>query len=124
MLHTQEIWEWNEYHTDDAKYWIVAYGSAARAARGAVETLRNSKIKVGLIDLKTIWPFPDIPLKQITEKTKIKIAFVAENNMGQLIHPIKEALPQNIKIMGINRYDGHSLDPYKIVQIVKEEIYA
>ena len=124
MLHTQEIWEWNEYHTDDAKYLIIAYGSAARAARGAIETLRNSKIKVGLIDLKTIWPFPDIPLKQIAEKTKIKIAFVAENNMGQLIHPVKEALPQNIKIMGINRYDGHSLDPYKIVQIVKEEIYA
>ena len=44
--------------------------------------------------------------------------------MGQLIHPAREALPKNIKIMGINRYDGHSLDPYKIVQIVKEEIYA
>ncbi len=43
MLHTQEIWEWDEYYTEDAKFLIIAYGSAARAARGAVETLRNKK---------------------------------------------------------------------------------
>lgn len=124
MLHTQDIWEWQEYHTADAKYLMIAYGSAARAARGAVETLRNNRIRIGLVALKTVWPFPDLPLEQIAKKTKLKMAFVAENNMGQLIHPVKEVLSGKIKIMGINRYDGHSLDPYKIVQIVKEEIYA
>ncbi|MCP4714773.1 MAG: 2-oxoacid:acceptor oxidoreductase subunit alpha, partial [Deltaproteobacteria bacterium] len=124
MLHCQEIWEWNEYHTEDAKYLLVAYGSAARAARGAVETLRNKRIKAGLIDLKTIWPFPYRPLQQIAERAKTKMVFVAENNMGQLIHPVREALPQSIEAHNIKRYDGHALDPYEIVQIVKENINA
>ncbi len=124
MMHCQDIWNWKEHYTEDAKYLIVAYGSAARAARGAVETLRNRRIRVGLIDLKTIWPFPYRPLPQIAEKAKTKRVFVAENNMGQLIHPVREALPQNIKVHGIRRYDGYSLDPYEIVQLVKEKIYA
>jgi 2-oxoglutarate ferredoxin oxidoreductase subunit alpha len=124
IMHRQEIWEWHEHHTQDAKYLIIAYGSAARAARGAVETLRNKRIKAGLIDLKTVWPFPYRPLAQIAEKAKSKLIFVAENNMGQLIHPVREALPHTIKVHGINRYDGHSLDPYEIVQLVKEKIYA
>jgi 2-oxoglutarate ferredoxin oxidoreductase subunit alpha len=124
MMHCQEIWELQEHYTQDAKYLIVAYGSAARAARGAVETLRNRRIKAGLVDLKTIWPFPSRPLAQIAEKAKSKVIFVAENNMGQLIHPVREAFNHNIKIRGINRYDGHSLDPYEIVQLVKEKVYA
>ncbi len=123
-MHCQEIWNWNEYYTEDAKYLIVAYGSAARAARGAVETLRNKRVKAGLIDLKTIWPFPDRVLQQIAERAGLKMVMVAENNMGQLIHPVREVLPHTIAVRGINRYDGHALDPYEIVQTVKEEIYA
>lgn len=124
MLHCQEIWEWQEHYTEDSKYLIVAYGSAARAARGSVETLRNKRIKAGLLDLKNIWPFPYRPVMQIAKKAKTKVVFVAENNMGQLIHPIREALPHTIAVYGINRYDGHPLDPYGIVQFVKEKIYA
>ena len=124
MMHTQEIWEWREHYTEDARYLLVAYGSAARAARGAVETLRNQRIKAGLMILKTIWPFPFQPLARIARKAKLKKVLVAENNMGQLIHPVREALPHTVAVRGINRYDGHSLDPYEIVHLVKEEINA
>ncbi len=124
LTHCQEIWNFQEYYTDDVKYLIVAYGSAARAARGAVENLRRKKIKAGLIDLKTIWPFPDTPLIKITNNNHIKSIIVAENNMGQLIHTIKEVLPSTMKIASVNRYDGHPLEPQEIINAVKEEIYA
>jgi len=124
MMHCQEIWEWNEYHTKDAKYLIVAFGSAARAARGAVETMRNTRIKAGLIALKTIWPFPYRVLANMAREAKTKMVFVVENNMGQLIHPVREALPHTIAVNTISRYDGHCLDPYEIVHKIKEEIYA
>ncbi len=123
-LHSQEIWEYNEYHTEDAKYLVIAYGSGARAARGAVENLRNRRIKAGLVDLKTIWPFPYMPLTKIAEKGGAKAVFVAENNMGQLVHTVREAIPRNIPVHGVNRYDGNPLDPFEIVDIIKENIYA
>ena len=122
--HCQEIWKMIEYYTDDAEHLIIAYGSAARSARGAVESLRNRDIKAGLIDLKTIWPFPDLLIKRITEKINLKTVFVAENSMGQLIHPIQEIFGHPVNVFGINRYDGHALDPYEIIDQVKENIYA
>ncbi|RKZ26308.1 2-oxoacid:acceptor oxidoreductase subunit alpha [bacterium] len=124
LKHKREIWQLREHYTEDAKYIIIAYGSAARAARGAVESLRLKKTKAGLIDLKSIWPFPDEPIKEILDRCNIKSVIVAENNMGQLIHPVREMLGGSVKIASVNRYDGHPLEPQEIINVVKEEIYA
>ncbi len=124
LTHRQSIWDWEEHYTDDAKYLIVAYGSAARAARGAVEALRHRKVKAGLVDLKTIWPFPYEPICKIVKDARFKVVVVAENNMGQLVHPIREALPKSVRIVQANRYDGHPLEPSQIIDVVKEEIHG
>ena len=122
--HSQELWQWRTWHLDDARYLLVAYGSAARAARGAVESLRNRRVKAGLLELQTIWPFPEQPLRDIVRSSGARHVFVAENNMGQLIHPVRESLAHSVAVTGINRYDGHALDPYAIARAVKEKIYA
>jgi 2-oxoglutarate ferredoxin oxidoreductase subunit alpha len=122
LMHCQEIWDYREHYTEDARYLLIAYGSAARAARGAVESLRKNRIKAGLIDLKTVWPFPHMPISQIAEKAKTRHVFVVENNMGQLIHPVKETIINKGKVFGINRYDGHTINPYEIINFVKEKI--
>ncbi len=120
--HKHDIWDVKEYHTKDCKYLIVAYGSAARAARGALEHLRKFRINVGIIELKTVWPFPDELVAKAAAHAKAVI--VAENNMGQLIHPVRECLRSNIHVVGANRYDGHPIEPEEIIAAVKEEIYG
>jgi len=120
MSKRHEIWDWNEYYTSDAKQLIVGYGSAARAARGAVEILRKDGVKTGFLELKTIWPFPDEPL--LSAAKNAEHVLVAENNMGQLIHPVREAFTNDMKITGFNRYDGHALEPEQIVHAIKEEL--
>jgi len=121
VVHRQEIWDWKEYYTADAKILIVAYGSAARAARGAVEHLRRKRFKAGFLELKSIWPFPDGPL--LSAAKHAKYVFVAENSMGQLVHPVKEVLAgTHIRVVSVTRYDGHPLEPAQIVHAIKEEI--
>jgi len=121
-IHKQEIWDWKEYRISDAKYLIVAYGSAARAARGALAILRKHRIKAGFLEMKSIWPFLDAPL--VAAAKNVKYVFVAENNMGQLVHSVRETLPHTKKVISINRYDGHPLEPEQIVHSIKEEIYG
>ncbi len=122
MKHREEIWDWKEYYIDGARCVVVAYGSAARAARGAIETLKVQNVPTGLMELKTIWPFPYEPLAQIVERSGASVVIVAENNMGQMIHMVREALPHDIKVLGCNRYDGHPLEPDQIVEAVKEAL--
>ncbi|HEX7573463.1 MAG TPA: 3-methyl-2-oxobutanoate dehydrogenase subunit VorB, partial [Bacteroidota bacterium] len=46
------------FHTEDAEYLIVAYGLAARIAKGAVEMARAQGIRAGLLRPVTLYPYP------------------------------------------------------------------
>ena len=68
---------------DDALYAVIAFGSAARSAMSAVRKARDRGMRVGLLKLKTLWPFPGHHVQEIA--TKVKGILVAELNMGQEI---------------------------------------
>ena len=51
------------YMTEDAEVLLVACNTPARAAKGAVKSLRDMGIKAGLFRPITIWPFPVEQLK-------------------------------------------------------------
>ncbi len=75
------------YHTDDAEWLIVAYGTAARIARKAVDRLRAEGIKAGLFRPLSLWPFPDRELHELAEKAG-KVLTV-EMSLGQLVEDVK-----------------------------------
>ncbi|MBI4644570.1 MAG: 2-oxoacid:acceptor oxidoreductase subunit alpha, partial [Deltaproteobacteria bacterium] len=56
--HFHEIMMVKEELTEDAEVLVIAYGSAARAAKRAVKEAREKGIKAGLLQLVTLWPFP------------------------------------------------------------------
>ncbi len=55
---TQEEARWESYCTEDAELVLVAYGTTARIAKDAVDKARKKGLKLGLIRLITLWPFP------------------------------------------------------------------
>lgn len=78
-------------HTDDCDHLVVCYGSVARTAKEAVEELRaESGLKIGLIRLITLWPFPEERIRSLI--SRVDKVFVPEMNLGMMIHPVKEAL--------------------------------
>ena len=52
---------WSETECEDAEIVITAYGTPARIALTALETLRAEGLKVGLFRPITLWPFPEEP---------------------------------------------------------------
>ena len=55
---------------DDAELVIVAYGTAARIAKGAIKRLRSQGMKVGLFRPITLWPFPELKLRTLSAKSQ------------------------------------------------------
>ncbi|HAA04348.1 MAG TPA: 2-oxoacid:acceptor oxidoreductase subunit alpha, partial [Syntrophobacteraceae bacterium] len=53
IIHTES------YHLDDADIAIVSYGVSSRSSLAAVDEARDMGIKVGLLRLITVWPFPE-----------------------------------------------------------------
>ena len=74
---------------DDSKIAVIAYGTPSRSARRAIKEARAEGIKVGLLRLKTVWPFPEEQVSQLA--TEVKHIIVAEQNMGQAYYMVKAA---------------------------------
>ncbi|OLS27145.1 MAG: 2-oxoglutarate synthase subunit KorA [Candidatus Heimdallarchaeota archaeon LC_2] len=87
-LNVDEIVEYDEFMMEDAEIAIVAFGSNARPVKQAIRKARELGYKVGLWRPITIWPFPE---KQILELSqKVNKIIVAEVNLGQYVHPVRE----------------------------------
>lgn len=78
------------YVADDAKLVVIAYGTAARIAKGAVKRVRDLGLKVGLFRPISLWPFPDRALVELSRTAKQFLVF--EMSTGQMVEDVRLAL--------------------------------
>ena len=105
----------DSYHLKDAEVIVISYGFTARSALFAIEQLRKEGKKVGLLRLKTIWPFADEIIRDIGQKAK-KI-FVPEMNRGQLIGEVMKYAP--CEVIPYNQTNGEIIHPHQIINEVR-----
>ena len=113
------IVEIREEFMEDAHLAVFAYGIVARAARQAIHMAREKRIKVGLIQPLTVWPFPDVYMEHILEQ--LDMILVAELNQGQLIGEVKRVNTGKTRVRGLNRYDSELITPDQIFRKIREE---
>jgi 2-oxoglutarate ferredoxin oxidoreductase subunit alpha len=114
-----DIVEVREEFTEDANVAVFAYGIVARAARQAIRMAREKRMKVGLIQPLTIWPFPDVYMEHILEQ--LDLIIVAELNQGQLIREVNRVNRGRTRVRGLNRYDSELITPDQIFRKIREE---
>jgi 2-oxoglutarate ferredoxin oxidoreductase subunit alpha len=105
------------FETDDADILIIACGASARASREALNILRAEGIKVGLLQLNTIWPFADKKVKELSDR--VKAIIVPEMNLGQIINEVKRVVG-NKPTYGVNKVDSTIIEPHEIIDCIKE----
>ena len=115
-LGLKEIQLCEQVMTDDAEVVIVAYGCVARTAKQAVNELRKKGVKVGLLRLITVWPFPRRVLEPLTKKV-VKLV-VPEMNMGQIYREVLRVNEGRAEVVKVSRVDGELITPQEIVEAV------
>ncbi len=135
-------------YMEDADVAILAWGSVARPAINAVRLARKvndnriiakarivkdlfkrgisttmnadySKLKVGIIKVNTVWPFPE---KQIQEVAKnVDIVIVPEMNMGKYVREVQRALPDK-KVVAMSKCGGEIHTPGEILDEILKEV--
>lgn len=104
------------YHLEDAQILVIAYGCTARSARRAVSEARLKGIKVGLLRLISIWPFPEDLLRELSETVEHFI--VPELNLGQISQEVERVVKRPVK--GVHHAGGAMIPPQRIMEAIHE----
>jgi 2-oxoglutarate/2-oxoacid ferredoxin oxidoreductase subunit alpha len=116
-LMTQRLPQCEEYLIDDAKLIVIAYGTAARIAKGAVNRARAEGLKVGLIRPITLWPFPEAAIRSAAKKTKVFLTF--EMSTGQMVDDVRLALEGAAECEFYGRPGGVVPLPQEVARIIE-----
>lgn len=105
-----------DYQMEDAEFAFVAFGTASRVVRSAVDVLRKEGFKVGMIRPITLWPFPD----NAFERPQIKRYMDVELNMGQMVPDIQLACNDKNKVDFFGHTGGVLITVDEIVEYGKK----
>ena len=112
LHHGQEIIRYEHYYLEDATVAVVANGFTARSALFAVERLREEDKKIGMVRLKTLWPFPIDVIKDIG--SRVKKILVPEMNMGQVVGEVMKYA--SCDVVPYNQVNGEIIHPNTIME--------
>jgi 2-oxoglutarate ferredoxin oxidoreductase subunit alpha len=108
-----------EMNVEDADIVIVAYGIIARVAHYAMMKARERGIKVGLLKLNTVWPFPENRVAELSEHVKSFI--VPEINFGQIYYEVQRCAGCNANTVLIPHAGGNIHNPRDILDVIRRE---
>ncbi len=96
--------KYEDFHTDDADYIVVAYGTVSRIAKNAIKKARSNGIKIGMIRPITLWPFPKQPF--FSTRDKVKSFLTVEMSAGQMVEDVRLAVEGHAPVEFYGRTGG------------------
>jgi 2-oxoglutarate ferredoxin oxidoreductase subunit alpha len=112
---------YDTFALDDAKMIVVAFGTAARIAKGAIKRVREQGLKVGLIRPISLWPFPSKAIQEAAKKATT--FFVFEMNMGQMVEDVKLALEGSGEVHFYGRPGGIVPTPLELSRAISSRYH-
>ena len=120
LIKKEEV-TYESFMVEDAELIVVAFGIAARIARGAIKNARADGLKVGMFRPITLWPFPSVKVGELANKTKNFLVF--EMNMGQMLEDVQLALEGKGEIFFYGRPGGVIPTPSEVLRVVSRLCY-
>jgi len=114
--HADEIVRFEDIETDGADVVVVTYGITARVARLGIEMAREKGVKVGVIRLIVVWPFPEKRIRELAKKVKAFV--VPEINLGQMVLEVERCAAGNAAAVGVPHPGGGVHDPRAIFDAI------
>jgi 2-oxoglutarate ferredoxin oxidoreductase subunit alpha len=84
------------YRTEGAKVVLIAFGTAARVCKTAVQLARAEGIAAGLLRPITLFPFPEAAVRAAAEGADATI--VVEMNTGQMVEDVLRSTPRHERV--------------------------
>jgi 2-oxoglutarate ferredoxin oxidoreductase subunit alpha len=114
LLNKEHIIETEAFFLDDAAVVVICYGFTARSVLSTVKELREAGQRVGMMRLKTLWPFPHEQVGQLSQG--VEKIFVPEMNRGQVAG--EAAKSSRCEVVSFCQTDGEIIRP----EVIREQL--
>ncbi len=114
----EKIIHLKETDIDNAEILVMSYGITSRVSIKAVQEAKKAGIKVGTMQLKTVWPFPEKRIKELAGK--VKAIVFPEINAGQVVLEAERVVGDKCEVVSVPHYGGWVHDPKVILNAIKE----
>jgi 2-oxoglutarate ferredoxin oxidoreductase subunit alpha len=102
---------------DDAEVAVVSYGIAARTAVWPIQMARQEGIRVGLLRLVTVWPFPNGQIRDLSGRVGALV--VPEINMGQIVREVERCAAGQAEVLSVPHPGGGIHDPQDVLNAIR-----
>ncbi|MDG5814554.1 transketolase C-terminal domain-containing protein [Chitinispirillales bacterium ANBcel5] len=103
-----------ETENKDAEILIVASGTAVSQSREAIKALREEGIDAGLVKVKSIRPFPEAEIREVTKDASL-ILVPEFNAGGWLAREVKASIDNNSRVVAGPRVFGGMTMPKDLI---------
>jgi 2-oxoglutarate ferredoxin oxidoreductase subunit alpha len=114
--HRKTMVETEDYCLEDSEMALIAYGFTARTSLYVVKRLRKEGIRIGLLRLKTLWPFPEEAVVGLGRK--VKKVVVPEMNLGQVAGEVKKYCSS--EVIPVGQTNGEVIRPETIIDVLRK----
>lgn len=111
-----------ERQTEDCDLLLVAYGTSARIAKGALNALRADGLRAGLLRPLTLYPFPSLRISELA--ARVKALLVVELSSGQMLEDVQLAARNQTPIFFEGRMGGNVLTESDVLKRAREILGA
>jgi 2-oxoglutarate ferredoxin oxidoreductase subunit alpha len=116
LKNRSKIVDTEDYFLEDSEMALIAYGFTARTSLYVIKRLRKEGMKVGMLRLKTLWPFPEEAVRDLGRR--VEKVVVPEMNLGQVAGEVKKYCPCDV--IPIGQTNGEVIRPEKMIEAIKK----
>ena len=95
---------WQEIDLEQAELAIVAFGTAARVCKTAIERAAEKGLRVGMLRPITLWPYPYQAVRRLAER--VNCILVVELSLGQMVEDVRLAVEGRCPVHFFGRSGG------------------
>ena len=117
-LNRDDIIRYKETQVEDADIIVCAYGITTRIAQFAVKMARDEGIRAGLLQLITVWPFPEERIRELSLQAGAFV--VPEINYGQIVLEVERCAGGKARTMLVPHMGGGVHLPETILEAIRE----
>ena len=111
---------YEKYNTDsDYKVLIVSYGTMSRVCKTAIDQLKEEGIEIGMVRPQTLFPFPELAVREAALKDGCKAVISIEMSMGQMVEDVQLSVQGKIPVSWYGKCGGDIPTPEEVIEAVK-----